>query len=250
MKLAMKIKFQPMWGLTIVTLICLGILLSLGTWQYKRLQWKTKVLADIEIAAHAAPLRSLAEINQLLEQGKPVDFRRIAIEVDFITPGINQGKPFHLLRSTGKAFTWRLYQPVLSGKSFAYAATREFTEEQKNNPPVAILGGAVVIGYVRLVQKANWAIPKSDALTNRWFAFNAKPDVLDWSAGGKIEAAYYIDQFEHIKSGGDLPVRKPDIPNNHLDYMLTWYSFALILLVIYFLLHRKQGRLRIERGGA
>ncbi len=245
----MKIKFQPMWGLTFATLICLGILLSLGTWQYKRLNWKTKVLAEIDQAANAAPLGSLAEINTLLEHGKPVDFRRVVIEADFTPPRLNQGRPFHLLRSTGKAFTWRLYQPVLSGQNLAYAATREFTETQKSTPPKALAGGHMLIGYVRLVQKANWTIPKSDAKSNRWFAFHANPKVLDWSDGGQIAVTYYIDQVEHIKSGDDLPVRMPDIPNNHLDYMLTWYSFALILLVIYFLLHRKQGRLRMVRDG-
>ena len=119
---------------------------------------------------------------------------------------------------------------------------------KKHKPPSALIGESTLIGYVRLVQKPNWAIPKSDPNTNRWFAFNAKPEVLDWSDGGRVAKAYYIDQVEHIKTVADLPVRIPEIANNHLDYMLTWYSFAIILLVIYFLLHKKQGRLRIEKN--
>ncbi len=244
----MKIKFKPMPGLTIVTIICLGILLTLGTWQYQRLQWKTRILAEIDQAAHAAPLHSLSEINQLLSQGKPVDFRRVSMNANFMLPRLNDGQPFHLIRSNGKSFTWRLYQPVQVGEDFAYVASREFTEVQKDNPPHALAGEKKLIGYVRLVQDANWTIPKSDLQTNRWFAFNAAPDVLDWSDGGKITTVYFIDQVEHIKSAEDLPVRIPEIANNHLDYMLTWYSFALILLVIYFLLHKKQGRLRMEKN--
>lgn len=244
----MKIKFKPMPGLTVVTLICLGILLTLGTWQYQRLQWKTKILAEIDQAAHAEPLHSLAEINQLLKQGKPVDFRRVSMVVNFVVPNLNDGKPFHLMRSNGKAFTWRLYQPAQVDEDLAYVASREFTKVQKDNPPNALVGENTLIGYVRLVQDANWTIPKSDLHTNRWFAFNADPDVLDWSGGGAIATSYYIDQVEHIKTVDDLPVRIPEIANNHLDYMLTWYSFAIILLVIYFLLHKKQGRLRIEKN--
>ncbi|MBL4870872.1 MAG: hypothetical protein JKX72_07955 [Robiginitomaculum sp.] len=244
----MKIKFQPMWGLTIATLICLGILLTLGTWQYKRLHWKTKILAEIEQAGNAPPLQSLQEINMLLAAGKPVDFRRIAMGVNFTLPIINEGQPFHLLRSTGKAFSWRFYQPISEGTSQAYVATREFVKGPMATPPKALSGENTLIGYVRLVQKTNWTIPKSDPKANRWFSFNARPEVLDWSVGGTIATAYYIDAAPHIKAVENLPVRMPEIPNNHLDYMLTWYSFALILLVIYFLLHRKQGRLRIERG--
>lgn len=244
----MRIKFNPMPGLSIVTLICLGILLTLGTWQYKRLQWKTRILAEIDQAAHAKPLHSLADINQLLAQGKPVDFRRVSMSADFIEPNLNGGKPFHLMRSNGKAFTWRLYQPIKVGEHFAYVASREFTETQKDEPPNAVVGKTQLIGYVRLVHEANWAIPKSDTKSNRWFAFNASPENLDWSDDGRVMTDYYIDQLEHIKTVDNLPVRIPEIANNHLDYMLTWYSFALILLVIYFLLHKKLGRLRIEKG--
>ncbi len=243
----MKIKFNPMPWLTVVTLICLGILLWLGTWQYQRLAWKTRILAEIEQAAHAEPLGSLSGINQLLAQGKPIDFRRVSLQANFAVPPLNSGAPFHLMGSNGKAFTWRLYQPMSVDANSAYIAGREFTEVQKDNPPKTIVGEKQVIGYVRLVQKPNWTIPKSDVKTNRWFAFNASPEVLDWSDNGTIAITYYIDHVEHIKSVDDLPVRIPDIPNNHLDYMLTWYSFALILLIIYFLVHKKQGRLRFEK---
>ena len=157
----MKIKFKPMPGLTVVTLICLGILLTLGTWQYKRLNWKTKVLVEIDQASHAEPVHTLAEINQLLAQGKPIDFRRVSMDANFVVPNLNGEQPFHLMRSNGKAFTWRLYQPALVGENFAYVASREFTEIQKDKPPSALMGESTLIGYVRLVQEANWAIPKA-----------------------------------------------------------------------------------------
>lgn len=246
--LTMKIKFRPMPWLTFVVLICLGILLTLGTWQYKRLIWKTGILTQIDEAAHAAPLTSLTEINALLASEQPVDFRKVSLSVDFVKPVLNTGEVFHLLRSNGKAFTWHLYQPVVDGGVSAYVATREFTEIQKDKPPASMTGLQDIVGYVRLVQSANWATPDSAPETNRWFAFNANPDVLDWGQGGQIETAYYIDHVEQVANVADLPVRMPEIANNHLDYMLTWYSFAFILLVIYFLLHKRAGRLRIERG--
>lgn len=246
----MKIKFQPLPGLSIVTAICLAILLTLGTWQYNRLQWKTDLLVQIDEAANAAPLTSLAQVDALMKAGRPIDFRRVALHGAFIVPPLNDGKPFHLMRSNGKAFTWRLYQPIQQGALRAYVAAHEFTEQQKDSPPSAMYGEASIIGYVRLVRPANRFVPKSAPATNRWFAFNGAPALLDWAGTDKsnpIATAYYIDRVDHLNRVEDLPVRKPEIANSHLDYMLTWYSFAVILLIIYLLLHKKQGRLRLER---
>ncbi|RZV41594.1 MAG: hypothetical protein EX271_07715 [Acidimicrobiales bacterium] len=79
------------------------------------------------------------------------------------------------------------------------------------------------------------------------------PDDLNWAfavAGTEIPTGFFIDRIDGVDEASDLPVEKPDIPNNHLEYMLTWYSFALILVVIYFLLHKKQGRLQIGNKNA
>jgi len=77
--------------------------------------------------------------------------------------------------------------------------------------------------------------------------------VLDWERAVKeavIPTAFYIKLVDNVEDARELAVKKPDLPNNHLSYMLTWYSFALILLVIYFLLHRKQGRLQFGNKNA
>jgi len=246
----MKIKFQPMPGLTIVTLICCAILISLGTWQYKRLHWKTNLLSEIHQAANATPLTNIAQANAILKAGKPLDFRRIEINGTFTAPTQNNGQPFHLMRSDGKRFFWRLYQPYKDGNDVVFVATHDFEDANKAKPPAAKIGQVPVIGYVRMVQSANKFTPKSAPESNRWFAFNSAPELLNWAdalVGEKIQTTYFIDQTIDAKSATDLAVRIPEVANNHLDYMLTWYSFVLILLVIYFILHKKTGRLGVER---
>jgi len=251
----MKIKlgrlvFRPMPGLSIVTLICVAILISLGTWQYKRLHWKTDLLVQIEQAANAAPLTNLAQANAILKSGKPLNFRRIELSGRFVIPSANGGQPFHLMRSDGKRYYWRLYQPYQVGADMVYVATYDFDDTRKASPPAFIVGQKPVIGYVRMVQSGNKFTPKSTAETNRWFTFNGAPEQIDWSkavAGASIGTTYFIDQVMAAKSAENLPVRIPEITNNHLDYMLTWYSFVLILLMIYLLLHKRSGRLYLER---
>jgi len=251
----MKIKigsvvFKPLLGLSIVTLISFAILFSLGTWQYKRLAWKTNLLVEVEEAANAAPLTSLAQVNQILTSGKPLDFRRVELDGTFVAPTLNDGKAFHLMRSDGKRYYWRLYQPYKDGNTLSYVATRDFADNMKAAAPAEITGQKKVIGYVRMVQPANMFTPQSTPAKNRWFAFNGAPDVMDWGnavAGANIQTVYFIDQALGMDSAQNLPVKMPEIVNNHLDYMLTWYSFIIILLVIYLLFHKRAGRLYRER---
>jgi surfeit locus 1 family protein len=33
------------------------------------------------------------------------------------------------------------------------------------------------------------------------------------------------------------------IPDNHLNYALTWYALAVVLVVVYLIYHQQQGRL-------
>ena len=39
-----------------------------------------------------------------------------------------------------------------------------------------------------------------------------------------------------------------DIPNDHLQYALTWFSFVVALLVIYLVYHHQAGRLVLGGG--
>ena len=247
----MGIKFRPMPGLSIVTLICLAILVSLGTWQYKRLQWKTALLADIHQAANAPPLVTILQAQDILAAGQALDFRRIELEGEFVTPSHNGGAPFFVMGSDGKKYYWRLYQLFRQDGHLLYVATTKIDDRQKQNAQQNTraktpIGPAKIIGYVRIVHKPNRFVPKSSPDDNRWFGFNTAPDILDWAQNsdmGPVHTAYYIDQQFGVSRAEDLPVRIPDIANNHLDYMLTWYSFAIILLVIYVLLHIKAGRI-------
>lgn len=243
--------FRPMPWLTFFTLICVAILVSLGTWQYKRLYWKTDLLTQIEQAANAVPLTDLGQIDDILKAGQPLDFRRIELDGSFTAPTANNGQPYHLMRSDGKRYYWRLYQPYQDATGTVFVATREFDEGQKDTPPEALAGQMPVIGYVRMVQPANRFTPKSVPENNRWFAFNALPETHDWkdTVKGEItQTMYFIDQVVVAESAANLPARIPDVANNHLDYMLTWYSFVLIMLVIYLILHKKSGRLYLERN--
>lgn len=236
----MRFYFKPIPGLTIVTLISLAILIALGTWQYQRLQWKTALLAEIDIAAEAPPIGSFTDIQRLLDDGKPVDFRR------FGSDGNAQGTPFFLVFKPEQGrINWRVFSPVTQGGVTAFAALDLIQDQDRDGLEAGPEGPLPLVGYVRAYRVKPRGAARSSPEKNRWFGFNPIPDTYDWAdqVPGYVDMRYYIDVVDGAEDAAALPVRKPDIRNNHFDYMLTWYGLAITLLVIYFIFHAKQGRL-------
>jgi len=243
----MKLHFKPMPGLTIVTAIGLVILISLGTWQYQRLQWKTGLLAEIEAAATAPPFTSLSQIQAVLDAGEPVDFRRVGINV--VTEPMKT--PFHVFQATKEGTFWRPYFTVQESGIRVFMAWLPIIPDSRKDLPIALPSGQFDFsGYVRLARPTGWFATKSTPDKNRWFEFNPMPEIHDWAdqIRGDVDTRFYIDLVDTADKALMLPIKRPDIRNNHLDYMLTWYSFAIILLVIYFILHVRAGRLGYKHG--
>jgi len=241
----MKLHFKPMPWLTVIVAICLAILISLGTWQYQRLQWKTALLAEVEIAANAPPLTSFAQVQTALENGQPVDFRKFGAAGQAV--GLEQD--FLVFTAANKDTSWRIFTAVESSGIEAFAGLGIVSDAKKDGLSRFQENQNVpLIGYVRLARGKIRGAARSSPDKNRWFGFNPLPESDDWAdiAGLDADMRFYIDTVQGAQDADLLPVKRPEIRNNHLDYMLTWYSFAVILLIIYFILHYRAGRLKFS----
>ncbi len=241
-----KFYFKPMPGLSVLLAISVAILIALGAWQYQRLQWKTAVLADVEASVTAPPFASLEEVAQAIANNEPVDFRRIAFNAETI----EDAPSYHLYSSQTGGIYWDVIEGVRSGRYSVLAAVRELNNTQKEATPnkVAASESLNITGFVRksypMGRVESWVKSQANPAANRYFYFNQSGDWYDGLTGAKIEG-YYIDVVE-AESAEALPVLRPDIANNHFDYMLTWWSFAFIFIVIYIILHRRAGRLKFS----
>lgn len=238
--MTMKLSFKPMPVLTIVTAISLAILIALGTWQYQRLQWKTALLADIEAVAETPPFTSLSEVQTALAAGQPIDFRRISIEAEH--EGSNAA--FHVFTPVNRDISWRVFSPVTDGDVTAFAALGILPDDDKDLSAVPPTGPFSLNGYVRLA-RPDASRTKHTPEKNRWFAFNPMPETYSWAdqVDSETEMRFYVDAVMGAKDANLLPARRPDIRNNHFDYMLTWYGLAVALFVIYLIMHKRAGRL-------
>jgi cytochrome oxidase assembly protein ShyY1 len=88
----------------------------------------------------------------------------------------------------------------------------------------------------------SWVKSQPSIEKNRWFKFNQDGN---WGEALSLSTirSHYVEIDLNAESAAALPVRRPTIRNNHRDYMLTWFSFAGLLLIFYFLIHKRAGRL-------
>ena len=227
-------------GLTIVTVIALAILISLGTWQYQRLQWKTKLLSEIDQVADAPPFRSVSEIQEALDAGRPIDFRR----VQFGAETFENETPFFVFTPSNRNVSWRVFRRIQQKQTTFFAAQETVSDNERSEALSTASQPVTLVGYVRLARKVRGAA-KSTPEKNRWFGFNPMADTHDWAdqVRGGADVRFYIDTVQGATSADVLPARRPEIRNNHFDYMLTWYGLAIVLFVIFLILHRRAGRL-------
>jgi cytochrome oxidase assembly protein ShyY1 len=67
---------------------------------------------------------------------------------------------------------------------------------------------------------------------------------LDWAAGGKVVAPFYVDLEQPVPDSGipkpgPLSVRLKD---DHLQYAITWFTMAFAVLVAFGMWWRAQRR--------
>jgi len=243
----MRPSIRPMPWLTAICGVMLVILISLGVWQYQRLQWKTDLLTEVEASVTAPPLTSLEDLERAIGAGEPVDFRRMA----FISSPTAGEQIYAVYRTKQGGIYWDLFQRygTIYGK---YDTVLDDNKPDGEARSPANIVADVLVGYVRedhpMGRVEGWLKSKPNRATNRWFKFNQTGDWGD----EVVRLSHYIEITQTLpfnvadkgrSAANELPVRRPTIRNNHRDYMLTWFSFAILLVIFYLLIHRRAGRL-------
>ena len=238
----MKIYFKPSVWLTIFALPSFLILIILGSWQVQRLSWKSDLISNYNNNFQQAPIT----VKELLKDRKNNKYRRTVIygeydhanEIQIIGKTYEGNAGFHIitpfiLENNEIIYINRGWVP----KKYADKKTRKFS----------LLEDKVrVVGLVRLPQKKGYFVPENEPENGFWFTII--PEELNRHLNIIGEKEFYIDEL-NIDEKLKLPMPangKVQVPNNHLQYAITWYSLALGLLIVYFAWHRQNGFLKIN----
>ncbi|MBC2837400.1 SURF1 family protein [Paragemmobacter straminiformis] len=195
-----------------------AILIGLGVWQVERLAWKEAVLADIDARIVAAPVDLPETIDRARDSYLPVRVvgRFTGEHVDVLVSRKQIGAGVRVIEvfETGAAPGGRR---VLVDRGFV-------TDEMRAAPRVS--GEAVVVGNLHWPDEVDGYTPPPDATTGLWFARDA--DAI--ASALRTEPTFIVAREP---TGGEIepmPVDTSAIPNDHLQYAITWFSLAAVWL--------------------
>jgi surfeit locus 1 family protein len=223
---------------TVFTVVGIAFLIGLGIWQLDRKTWKENLIATVTARINRAPedLPPRASWPQLVQEGN--EYRHVTFPAEFLEGQealvYTAGSPFRP-DVTGTGY-WVFAPAQLAGGSIV-VVNRGFVPLDRKDPATRTQGtphGTVeIVGVMRWPETRGLFTPADDAKTNVWYLRDPKSMAAakNWATA----APFYIDQEQPVPPGGvPLPGKlSVQLPDNHLQYALTWFGLALALAGVY-----------------
>ena len=215
----------------IFSLLALTVLISLGTWQLERLRWKTEIISSM----NEKIMLPLIEINtSVINNIKNYNYRSIKLNGYFLYDNqitiyskiLNGKVGRHLIIPFKTKFG-----NILINRGFVpedYILDKDTEKEFKN---------VLITGRVKFQQKINYFTPKNNLLGNEWYYINL--DEISTYFNISLNDFYLIEENnlnDKYPLGSQFII---NIPNDHLQYAITWFSLAIVLSIFIHLLWRK-----------
>ncbi|WP_292234903.1 SURF1 family protein [Mesorhizobium sp.] len=226
-------------------LVMFAILLGLGTWQVQRLAWKEGLLATIDRRTHAQPL-PLADVERQFAATHDVDYTSVRVTGTFR----HQGER-HFFSTWEGDTGFNVYTPLQLDDGRFVLVNRGFVPYDLKDPAKRrqgeIAGKVTVTGLARnpLPGKPSMMLPDNDVAKNIFYWKDR--DAMASTAGlpaGAVLVPFFVDADKTPNPGG-LPVGGVtiiDLPNNHLQYAVTWYGLAAALAAVLILRLRRPAK--------
>jgi len=232
--------FRPALWMTVFSVMAFGILVTLGSWQIYRMQWKAELIAEFEDRAHSTPIPVTS-----LSFDEPQRYQRVFVEGVWLHQ--------HEVQLTGRTFEgtagYHIITPLRLDDDRIILINRGWVSQDYREPaqrPATLTTGLIQVdGIVRLPAKKGYFVPENDLANGDWFTLSIA-DISQYSGlGDSIVNTFTVDA---LRPDGPyvLPIGvgvNITLPNNHWQYALTWYGIALGLVGVYFSWHRQAGRL-------
>jgi surfeit locus 1 family protein len=227
----------------LLTAAGLVVLISLGSWQMERKAWKEALIAKLTERLRAAP-QALPARQTWMQLDPAIDeFRRVAVRATFLPVAAPRDREARLytsgsaLRDDVKSPGVFVFAPARLADGGVVVVNRGYLPEPRPGRPAAPVaapeGPVDLVGVLRWPEAPRWFVSSYNATDDLWFV----RDHLAMAAqkGWGTVAPFYIEQEAPAPAGG-LP--KPgrlrvELPNDHLQYALTWYGLAVVLAAIF-----------------
>jgi surfeit locus 1 family protein len=213
-------------------------LLGLGTWQIERKAWKEDLIETLTNRLTSEPGALPPPEYWPLLGPENAEFKRVRLNVSF--PKSTDALVYtsgSALRDDVKGAGYFVFSPATLANGHVIVVNRGFTADRKY-PPAE--GAQEIVGVLRWPESPSLFVPERDSTGATWFVRDhlAMARALGW---GDV-AEFYIEQEAPVPPGG-VPhpsALKVRLRNDHLQYAITWYSLAGVLVVMFAVWARRQ----------
>ncbi|MEJ0075170.1 MAG: SURF1 family protein [Alphaproteobacteria bacterium] len=225
-------------GIVIPIVFVLGAvaaLAALGTWQLERKAWKEGVIAELEEKLSAPPVALPPRERWPQFSAAQDEFRRVKFLAEFLDREAFVYTSGSAIRPDVSGPGYWVLSPARLTDGSLVIVNRGFVPDGKQDPGMRREGQphgvTEVVGAMRWPEARGMFTPDDTPAKNLWFVRD--PAGIAAAKGWGAVAPFYIDQ-EAPPAPGGLPKvgpLKPSLPNNHLQYAVTWYGLALVVLI-------------------
>jgi cytochrome oxidase assembly protein ShyY1 len=220
------------------TLAAFAVLIGLGAWQLERKAWKETLIATLDLRL-AAPPAALPPRPRWTSLDPAADeFRRVSFRAEFL-----RGEEARVytggsgLREDIKGPGYFAFAPARLPDGSVVVVDRGYVPNPHPDAtllPIGLSDGAVdIVGVMRWPEQPGSFVTPHHVSEDLWFVRDqaAMARLYAW---GEV-APFYIDQEAPVPAGG-VPRPGPlkvNLRNEHLNYALTWFGLAMVLVVVF-----------------
>jgi surfeit locus 1 family protein len=232
---------------TIFTLVGLALLIGLGVWQLERKAWKEALIDALARRMDAAPTPLPPPERWASLDAAHDEFTRVTFHAVFendrealVFAGASAFRP-----DTSGTGYW-VFTPARLADGARVVVNRGFVPEANKDPATRAAGlikePVDIVGVLRWPEHAGLFTPAGEPARNLWFA----RDHLAIAAARDLGnvAPFYVEQEAPAPPGG-LPQPGKlvvNLPNNHLQYAITWFALAVVLIAVFVAFARARRR--------
>ena len=235
-------RLRTLIGLLVPATIAFAVLIALGTWQLQRKAWKEALIATLNerLAEPPEPLPAATRWPTL--DRDDTEYRRVAFAATF------DDSKEALVYAAASAFRpdvsgpgYWVFTPARLADGRVVVVNRGFVPQDlvpkdlaspAKRPGGYVEGPVAITGTLRWPDTPSWFTPHDEPAHNLWFLRD--PAAIAAAKGLRDVAPFYVEQETPVPPGGYPQPGKLDVRlrNEHLQYVVTWYGLALVLVVI------------------
>ncbi len=233
------IKYKSLILPLLMMLITVPILIKLGLWQLERKADKEALVTRIEQRAGAVPhVVTVQELIDSKETLDALDYTPVTLKGSFVAG--YDAQVFTNIDEPSVKFNGPGYDILslfVSSEGGYVLVNRGFVPPEKRNSVATTSEPIIITGLIRKPERRSY-VDVADRPERKEFAIR-EPKAIIAGLGivdfKPIIDKFYIDLRTPVPTGG-LPQpykTQINITNNHLQYVVTWWGFALVFTVMF-----------------